>query len=75
MIFILCLCIENHTEKGIHFTPRKSMKITLDDSWSEYHTLLGMSIVTSEIISNLVRYQILYFHFCCEGRLAGMKRS
>ena len=32
------------------------MKIMLDDFWSEYHTLLGMSIVTSEIILNLVRY-------------------
>ena len=73
MIFILYLCIENHTKKAIHFTLKKSMKIILDDFWSEHHTLLGMSIVTSEIVPNLVWY--LYFCYCCEGRLTGMKRS
>ena len=37
------------------------MKIILDDFWSDYHTLLGMNIVTSEIVPNLVWY--LYFCF------------
>ena len=65
VIFILYLCIENHAKEGIHFTPRKSMKIILDDFWSGYHTLLRMSInfVTSEIILNYGMIFILLF--CC----------
>ena len=60
---ILYLCSENHTKNGMHFTPRKSVRIILHSFWNEYHTLLGMNYVTSEITPNLVLY--FYFRFCC----------